>query len=575
METPFVQDVAIILLISIVILFVCNKIKLPVIVGFFIIGMLAGPYGLGLIKAIHEVEVLAEIGIILLLFTIGIEFSLKNLFKIKRAVLVGGSLQVFLTILASFAVAKACGLSTGQSVFIGFLMSLSSTAIVLKILQERGELDSSHGLTTLGILIFQDIVVVLMMLLLPFLAGQTDGLSTSMIYSFFKGMATISLIIVAARFVIPWLLYHITLTKSNELFLLSIVGICLGIAYFTSWVGLSLAIGAFLAGLIISESEYSYQALSNVLPFRDVFTSIFFISIGMLFDINFFMHNMPFVLFASIAVLVLKTTIAASVVAMLGFSFRTNMLVGLALSQVGEFSFVLFKSGADFGIVGKEIYQAFLAVSVITMASAPLIIRLARPIVDQISNLPMPSWFKHGLYSTKMIEKDVGKSDHLIIIGYGVNGKTMSYCAKDAKIPYVIIELNPHTVKKEKKQGEPIYYGDATHEPVLKFADIHEARAIVIGISDSILTKRITEIARRLNPNINIIARARFISEMNSLYKVGVSNVVTEEIEASIEILRKIFEEFALPKEQLVKLINEIQANHHKLFEELKEKDGV
>ena len=346
MEVPLLSDILIIFGLSIMVLFVFNRLRIPAIVGFLLTGVLAGPYGLGLIKAIHEVEVLAEIGVVLLLFTIGMEFSLEALLRIRKSILLGGCLQVLLTILVTFVLASLqIGCTFGESLFIGFLVSLSSTAIVLKLLQEKAEMDSPHGQTSLAILIFQDLIVIPMMLFTPLLAGMGGEIGQSLLILFAKGAGVIVLVILSAKWIVPQLLYQIARTRSRELFLLTVVVLCFAIAWLTSSVGLSLALGAFLAGLIISESEYSHQALGNILPFRDVFTSFFFVSVGMLLDVGFVVENLLSVLTIVLIILTVKTITAGFTTVLLGFPLRTALLVGLTLAQLGEFSFILARSG--------------------------------------------------------------------------------------------------------------------------------------------------------------------------------------------------------------------------------------
>ncbi|MDH7478917.1 MAG: cation:proton antiporter, partial [Syntrophomonadaceae bacterium] len=295
MEIPLLKEIVIVFGLTILVSYVCQKLGIPGIVGLLITGVLAGPNGLGLMESVHDVEILAEIGIILLLFTIGIEFSLGQLLQIRKTVLLGGTLQVFLTTLAALLLMGKLGRPHGESIFVGFLVSLSSTAIVLKLLQDRLEVDSPHGRNALGILIFQDIMIVPMILLIPLLAGTTGGMSESPFFLLAKGVAVMVMVIVGAKWVVPYLLFQIARQRSRELFLISTVAICFAVAWLTSSIGLSLSLGAFLAGLIISESEYSHQALGNILPFRDVFTSFFFISIGMLLDVGFLLQQPLFV----------------------------------------------------------------------------------------------------------------------------------------------------------------------------------------------------------------------------------------------------------------------------------------
>jgi len=540
MEVPLLYDIVVIFGMAITVIFICHRIQVPVIVGFLLTGVLAGPHGLGLVKAVHEVEILAEIGVVLLLFTIGIEFSLKNLLQIKKAVLMGGSVQVLLTILATFVIVRQVVPLLGESVFIGFLISLSSTAIVLKLLQERAEVDSPHGRASLGILIFQDVIVVPMMLVTPLLSGATGDLKESLVVLVVKGIGIILLVMVGAKWIVPQVLYQIARTRNRELFLLSVVVICLTVAWITSSVGLSFALGAFLAGLIISESEYSHQALGNILPFRDVFTSFFFVSIGMLMDASFLFERPGLIGLIALCVLVLKFFIAGSVTILLGFPVRVAILVGLALSQVGEFSFILSRTGIEHGLLAGNIYQIFLSASVLTMAATPFIIALAPRLTDIILRLPLPKRLVSGIYPLTEIKID-GKKDHLMIIGFGVNGGNLARAARVAGIPYVIIEMNPETVRNEQAKGEPIYYGDATQDAILQHANIREARIVVVAINDPTATRSITEIVRRLNPKVHLIVRTRYLQEMEPLHELGADEVIPEEFETSVEIFTRVF----------------------------------
>ncbi|MCP4752647.1 MAG: potassium transporter KefB, partial [Proteobacteria bacterium] len=530
MEIPLLYDIVVIFGLSVVILFICHRLKVPAIVGFLLTGVLAGPYGLGLVKAVHEVEVLAEVGVVLLLFTIGMEFSLEKLLKIKKSVLLGGSFQVTTTLLISFFIVRHFGQPIGQSIFIGFLVSLSSTAIVLKLVQQRAEVDSPHGQATLGILIFQDIIIVPMILLTPMLAGTSVGTTESVLFLFAKGIGIIVLVIISAKWIVPQVLYHITRTRDQELFLLSIVIICLSIAWLTSSAGLSLALGAFLAGLIISESEYSHQAIGNMLPFRDVFTSFFFVSIGMLLDIAFFIQQPTTIVLIALAVLAVKSLIAAFAAVLLGFPLRTSILVGLALGQVGEFSFILSRTGIEHNLLSGELYQIFLAFSVLTMAATPFIINLAPRIADVVLKIPLPQKLKNGFSPVPEIEVPSQK-DYLLIVGYGVNGRNLARAAGMVDIPYIIVEMNPETVRSEQAKGETIYYGDASQEAVLRHVNIKNAKIAVVAINDPPATRRITETIRRFNPKVHLIVRTRYLQEMKQLHDLGADDIIPEEFE--------------------------------------------
>jgi CPA2 family monovalent cation:H+ antiporter-2 len=367
---------------------------------------------------------------------------------------------------------------------------------------------------------------------------------------------------------VPQLLYQIARTRSSELFLLTVVVLCFAIAWLTSSVGLSLALGAFLAGLIISESEYSYQALGSILPFRDVFTSFFFVSIGMLLDVGFLFESLPRVVTIVLIILTLKTLTAGFAAFLLGFPLRTALLVGLTLAQVGEFSFVLARSGVTQGFLAGDIYQLFLAVSVVTMAVTPFISSVAPYVTDSVMRLPIPSRLKSGLYPLER-EKKASKNDHLVIIGFGVNGRNLNRAATVAGIPHVIVDMNPETVRQERKSGKPIFYGDATQETVLHHAGIHAARVVVVAISDAAATRRIIEIVRRLNPKVQVIARTRFLKEVKPLFELGANEVVPEEFETSVEIFTRVLRKYLIPRDEIEKLISEVRSDGYQMFRSL------
>ncbi|AEB09904.1 monovalent cation:proton antiporter family protein [Desulfobacca acetoxidans] len=560
MHIPILTDLVVIFGLSLVVLFVCHKFQVPVTVGFIFTGILAGPHVLALVRAIHEVEILAEIGVILLLFTIGVEFSFANLLQIRQSVLVAGPIQVVATCLAGIVLAWQFGRSWGEAIFIGFLLSLSSTAIVLKLLQERAEVDTPHGRTSLGVLIFQDIVIVPMMLFVPLLAGASENIGVSFLVLLLKGLVIVSLVIVSAKYVVPQALYQIARTGNRELFLISIVLICAAVAWVTAQAGLSLALGAFLAGLIVSETEYSHQALGNILPFRDVFASFFFISIGMLLDVNFLLNHQVVIVLLTLGVLLSKAVLAGAAALALKFPLRTSILVGLALCQVGEFSFILSKVGVIKGLFSGDDYQLFLDVTILTMVLTPLVMALAPRTADFILRWPLPQRLKIGSHLTEEIGRSI-PTDHLIIVGYGVNGRNLARAAKTGGIPYVIVEMNPETVRREQEGGQPIFYGDATQEEILIHARIKEARIIVVVINDPAATRRIVTLAHRLNPQVYIIVRTRYLQELQPLFELGASDVVPEEFETSVEIFTLVLKKYLVDRNEIERFVTEVRAN--------------
>lgn len=569
MQIPLLSGIVVIFSLAVVVILICHRLKIPTVVGYLITGILAGPHGFSLINEIHEVEILAEIGIILLLFTIGIEFSLKKLLELKKYVLVGGSLQLLLTGGISLLVAMLVGLNLNHAIFVGFLITLSSTAIVLKIIQERGEIDSPHGRGALGILIYQDVAVVPMMLFIPILAGIGGGadVTNELALLAIKGIVIIIAVIISAKWIIPRLLYSIVKTRSRELFLLSIVLICFAVAWLTSKAGLSLALGAFLAGLIISESEYSHEALGSVLPFKDIFISFFFVSIGMLFNIGFLLDNLLLVIVVTAGIIILKALAASISALVIGFPLRSAVLAGMALSQVGEFSFILSRTGAQHGMFGGESYNLFLAVSVISMALTPFIIASAPAVARKAMALPFPKRFIAGSYVQQPDdEPSESLQNHIVIIGFGINGRNVARAASIAKIPYVVLEMNPDVVKEERDKGEPIYQGDACSEAVLEHLGIKKAKVLVIAISDPAATRGITKTARSLSKKVFIIVRTRYIRELEPLCELGANEIIPEEFETSVEIFSRVLHKYLIPKDEIEKFTSEIRSEGYEML---------
>lgn len=575
MEITIFNDILIIFGISIAVLFICQKFRIPNILGYLVTGALIGPYALGLISSYDEVKVLSEIGIVLLLFSLGIEFSMRNLLRIGKNTVLGGSMQVVSTIVVVSLVFLLMGTPVNESVFLGFLAALSSTAIVLRLLQDRAELETPHGQLSVGILIFQDIVIVLMILIVPLLAGSDRDITRALVIFAAKAVGVILFIVIGGQWLVNRLLYHVTKTQSKELFFLVIIVVCFSIAWLTHTFGLSLAFGAFLAGLIISNSEYSQQVLNDVLPFRVIFSSFFFISIGMLLDVNYFVTNAPLVLTAFALIVAVKILLITVSVLLLGYPVRVALLVGFTICQVGEFSFLLLEIGGGYNLIPNEMYQLFLNVAILTMFVTPFFVRIAPVTSGMLEKLPIPKPFREGLYGSMPVDsgRDVPElRDHVIIIGFGINGRNVARSSRAKGIPYVIVELNPDTIRTERKRGELILYGDATQEAVLKRAGIERAKVLVSVIYDPAATRRIIAISRVLNRDIFIIARTRFISEMIPLHELGADEVIPEEFETSIEIFSRVLTRFDIPDHEIDQMVDEIRTDGYKFYRSIFDK---
>lgn len=565
MDYNFLQPILIIFGVSGLIIYLLGKIKIPSVVGFLIAGAIIGPYGMAFIKEPQDVEVIAEIGVMLLMFTIGIEFSIPRLMSLKKEVFLFGSLQVITTIIVITLISLlAFNISLNISIFYGFIVALSSTAIVMKLLFDRGELNSPHGKVCLGILLFQDLCVVPLMLFTQMLSGQ-NGNYYNFFIVIFKALLILSVVFIFSRAAVPYILHEIVKTRSRELFIIIIIFICLGTAFFTYKLGLSLALGAFLAGIVISESEYSAQAVSDILPFKETFSGIFFISVGMLLNINYIKQHIVEETIIVGNIFILKSLIIVLIVYVFIHSIKLSLKSALALSQIGEFSFILAFTGKSIGLLDETAYQSFISASVITMFVTPLIIRYSPYVVDY---LMQKNFFKNLEKIKRIKETDiiVKKSNHVIIIGFGLNGRNLARILKEINIPYVILELNPDTVRKMKKKGEPIYYGDGTSPEILHKLGIHRAKMLVIAISDPLATRKIVQIAKTENPKIHIIVRTRFVTEIDELRKLGANEVIPEEFETSLEIFSRVLHHFGIPRNKIVQMLEQIRVEGYEIL---------
>jgi len=568
LEYGLLKDIVLLLGLALFTLLLFRQFKIPSIIGFLATGILAGPHALGLVSNIHEVEQMAEIGVVLLLFTIGIEFSLKELLRIRYLVLWGGGLQVALTIGLVTLVSVTAGFTPAESVFFGFLVSLSSTAILMKLLMDAGEMDTPHGKATLGILIFQDLCVVPLMLFVPFLGGAGNGFVDVVLVSA-KAVVVVVIAHFGSRFAVPWIFSQVVRTRSRELFILTIIFVGFGTAWLTAQVGLSLALGAFIAGLAISESEYSHQVMGDIIPFRDAFISLFFISVGMLLNPAFVLSNPLIILAVVMIIIAVKFVVVAGAILALRFPARVALTCGLVLAQVGEFAFVLSHTGMKYGLLSATTYQIFLAASVATMALTPLYLKYAVPFAEMASAiLPrlLPAFLLKGTRTTGMSHDRFPMEGHVIVVGYGVNGKNVAKVLVSNGIPYLAIEANHLTVRNERKKGIKILFGDASRQEILEHAHIGKARILVVAISDAVASRRIVAQARSINSGVHIIVRTRYIIEMEPLYALGANEVIPEEFETSIEIFSRVLRNYLIPHDQIEVCIGEIRNDSYQMF---------
>jgi len=569
MHFPLFGELIIILGLATAILLLLRRFKLPGILGFILTGIIAGPHGLGWIDEVDQVEALAEIGVILLLFVIGMEFSLKKLASLGRTVFIGGSLQVGLTIAAVTWVLGWGGMRTESAIFIGFLVALSSTAIVLRVLQEKGKMDASHGRTSTAILIYQDIIVVPMMLVTPMLAGKSAHIGTDLLWLLGKMVMLLVAVFISGRYVVPRLLAAVTKQKGNELFIITIVVICFSAAFATQALGLSLALGAFFAGLIISETDHAYHATGIVLPFHELFMSFFFVSIGMLVDMHQFMEAPFLIIGLTIALILLKVITTTLAVWVLRYPLQTALHTGLALFQLGEFGFILAIPGMEMDLLSPEHYQIFLSVSILSMGATPFLLEYADRIVRRFFLSFVPKPVGRRLNSLVRVKQEGERStaktltDHVVIVGFGLNGQNVAGAALDSGIRCVVIDTDVERINTAKAMGLQTLLGDAANIHLLEQAHVERARVVVVAIADAAQTKQVVSAVRSLSRTAHVIVRTRYVREMQANFDIGANEVIPEEFETSIEIFHRVLRKYLVPEARIQGLIGAIRNDHY------------
>lgn len=547
-DFTLLKEVIIILVVSLPFLFLCKKLNISTIVGFIVAGILIGPSALAIITKTSEIQFLAEIGVILLLFYIGLEFSVEKLIKMKQLLLVAGGMQVGFTTAISTLIFCMLDFPCNQAIFFGLLISFSSTAIVLKIFSDRDEMSTPHGKISLGVLLFQDIAIVPVLIFLPLIGSTGDISTTAILTKVGISFGFVAVIIVLSRVLVPRLFYYLAALRVREVFTIGIILLVFGTAYLTEIIGLTLGIGAFIAGIIISESDYAHQIVAEILPFKDVFNSIFFISIGMLVNLSIVFEAPLLVILLIPSILLLKGLIIFFVVKAMKYPVRVGLIAGLSLSQVGEFSFLIAQAGFGYDLLTPTLFNIFLASSIVTMILTPFMIQYSHKVADMLR-------FFDKVKPTTAEKKAESISNHVIIAGYGLNGKNVSSVLKETGIPYYIIEMNPQTVRRCSKAGENIVYGDITKKEVLHKAYIHKANVMVIAISDPYATRMAITQAKEMSPNLKIIARTRFLSNVEELTQLGADTVIPEEFETSLQIFSKVLSHYHVPLNVIMKQV--------------------
>ncbi|WP_373044422.1 cation:proton antiporter [Vulgatibacter sp.] len=548
-QIPLLDQLTVIAGLGALVALVLGRLRLPTVAGLLFAGAVVGPWGFGLVRSVHAIEVLAELGVVLLLFTIGLEFSLERLRVIFRQVVLGGSVQVGLTVLVVAGVALALGENLGASVFYGFVFALSSTAIVLRALAERRELDAPHGRFIVGALIFQDLLVVPMVLIVPLLApGKSLGTASAQIgLALLKAAFLVVAVVLIARLVVPRIFRWVAASRSREIFLLAVLAVCIGTAWLTSLAGLSLALGAFLGGMVVAGTEYGHRAAGDVGPLRDVFVSLFFVSLGMLFDVRVVIAAPLVVLLLLLGFLVLKGFLATIAALLMRFPARAAWLAGVGLAQFGEFGFVLARIAQQHGVIDGPETQRLLAAGILSMFLTPVLARIA-PHVAAGESLLAPLEKLIGARGIDQTTAERGHfAGHLIVAGYGVAGKLLTGALERSGFRYLVLELNPETVTAARKEGKPVYYGDAASPEALQHAGIDDAVAVVLLMNDPHAARLVADTATRIAPGTPVLVRSHYLAESARLIELGAADVVVEEVEAGVEMLARVLRRLDVP----------------------------
>jgi monovalent cation:H+ antiporter-2, CPA2 family len=531
---------------------VAQRLGQPVILGYLIAGVVIGPFTPGPTAGVHTVQVLAEMGVAFLMFALGAEVSLGELRRLGRVTLLAGPVQIIGTMCLGLLLAPAVGLSTAQGVFLGALLALSSTIVALKILMARGELQSLHGRVALGILIIQDLAVVPMVVILPALAAGGEGLLADLLGTGLKAAGVLLVAYLLGARAVPWFLGHAAGSRSRELFLLSVVGLALGTALGTQFAGLSLAFGAFLAGLAVAESEYRTQVVAEVLPLRDLFTSLFFVSVGMLIDPSALLAQAGLVVLVAGVATVGKVSIVTLIVLLLGMPGRVALLAGLSIAQVGEFSFVLARIGVDGGAIPPALFDLTLATALVTIVASPFLLRTAPVLLAGLERLPVV-----GVRFGAPLDADPtaeGLRRHVVICGFGRVGSELAAALSRRGLSYLVIEYNPVLVRELRGRGLPVVYGDAANPAVQEHAHLTRATLLAVLMPDVSAAELTTRHARAHHPHLEIVVRAGNASDVERLQQAGATAVVQPEFEAAVEVIRHTMQRYGIVGMELAHL---------------------
>ncbi|KTB49017.1 Kef-type potassium/proton antiporter, CPA2 family [Dehalogenimonas alkenigignens] len=535
-----------------------HRLRLPVLLGYLLAGMLVSPHGLGLVQDTAAIEGLAQIGVVLLLFTLGLEFSLDELRKIGAVAVLGGIAQILLTALAGFGLGSALGWPVAESIFFGFLISLSSTLIVLKLLLERGEFDSCHGRIMTGILLVQDLSLVPLMIILPTLGTTGADVGPALLEAGRNALGFIVVMLGAGLFLLPKVLDRVARARSRELFLISVVSLSLAAAIAAAFFGVSAAVGAFIAGLLIGRSVFARQALADIVPFRDAFGALFFVSLGTLADLSFITANPGLIIGVVAFIIAVKFFICAAIPWIFGYNARTALFTGFGLTQIGEFSFVLAGVGVAAGILRETTYALTLGAAITTMVLTPFVMSAAHFAYRQLEKFR----FGQRMLSLRADESNHAVqplSGHTIICGGGRTSDTLVKVLSRRKLAYLIIDLDPQVIKRLRRASVPSIYGDASNPEILACAGLEKAKLLVCTFPSFLDVEITVKNARSVNPRIDIVARVERDRDAETLRNIGVNELVKPQFEASLEITRHALHRYGVNATEIQYLLNSLR----------------
>jgi len=557
------QVVLILLAVAVGVVVLCRILRLPAMLGYLIVGILIGPHALGWIPDAPETRHLAEFGVVFLMFSIGLEFSLARLRDMQRIVFGLGAAQVMLTMLLVMIASLVFNLDWREGLALGGVLAMSSTAIVSKMLVERAELSSSHGHKIMGVLLFQDLAVVPLIIIIPALGSDSGDLTAIVTFALLKAALLLSvLLIFGQRLLRPWF-DLVAQQKSSELFMLNVLLFTLGLAYLTELSGLSMALGAFVAGMLISETEYRYQVEEDIKPFRDVLLGLFFVTIGMMLDINSVIGGFGWILLVLLVLLPFKAAVVAILVRMFAKEWGVGIRTGLGLAQAGEFGFVLLTLAGGAHLLPPVIMQNVLAAMLISMLIAPFLIQHAEAIVRRLSPA---EWTNQALQVHKIAVQSMNSDAHIIVCGFGRSGKALGSFLNNEGIKFVALELDPTYVRNAIAAGDKVVYGDATKREVLQAAGLMRAKALVVTYDDAPSALKILHHIAHIRPGLPVVVRTADDTHVEALKRAGAAEVVAEVLEGSVMLASQALILSGVPLNRVIRRIQEARAKRYSVF---------